>query len=119
MDRAELETFYRRYLGRCNEHRFDQIGEFVDADVQVNDQAWGVAKYIEGQQAVIEVFPDFHWDLRKLLVDGHWLVARLIDTGTTRDGRRVTTQEFAIYDVSGGRIRAVWGDLDHERLAAG
>ena len=28
-DRAELEAFYRRYLQRCNEHRFGELGEFV------------------------------------------------------------------------------------------
>lgn len=29
-ERTELEAFYRRYIQCCNEHRFDDLGEFVD-----------------------------------------------------------------------------------------
>jgi hypothetical protein len=28
-----MEEVYRRYLRTCNEHRFDDLGEFVHADV--------------------------------------------------------------------------------------
>jgi predicted ester cyclase len=84
---AELEAFYRRYLQRCNEHRFDELGEFVDENVEVNG-----------------------------LVDGCWLSAHLVDTGTTPTGRSIDIQEFAIYRVAGGRIIEVWGDLDRIRL---
>jgi len=50
-------------------------------------------------------------------VDGSWLSAHLVDTGTTPAGRSVSTQEFALYHVAGGRIVEVWGDLDRTRLA--
>ena len=43
--------------------------------------------------------------------------ARLVDTGTTRDGRSITLQEFAVYRIEDGRIAAVWGDLEPRRLA--
>ena len=36
MKRGELDDFYRSYLRRCNEHRFDELGEFVDGSVEVN-----------------------------------------------------------------------------------
>jgi hypothetical protein len=45
------------------------------------------------------------------------LSARLIDTGTTNDGRSITLQEFAMYRIEDGRIAAVWGDLESRRLA--
>jgi hypothetical protein len=45
------------------------------------------------------------------------LSARLVDTGTTSDGRSVTLQEFAMYRIEHGRIAAVWGDLERRRLA--
>jgi predicted ester cyclase len=60
--------------------------------------------------------PDFHWDLRHLLVDGSWLSAHLVDTGTTQVGRPVSTQELAIYRIAAGKIAEVFGDLDHRRL---
>ena len=63
-ERAELEAFYRRYLQRCNEHRFDELGEFVDENVEVNGTGQGLRGYAEGLGAVVEALPDYHWDLR-------------------------------------------------------
>jgi len=73
-------AFYRRYLTRCNEHRFDTLGEFVAADV--NGPTEGLDRYIAGLHAVTGAFPDYHWDLHRLLVDDRWLAARLTGTGT-------------------------------------
>jgi predicted ester cyclase len=103
-ERAELEAFYRRYLQRCNEHRFDELDEFVDEHVEVNGVVQGLRGYAEGLGAVVEAVPDYHWDLRRLLVDRSWLSAHLIDTGTTSAGRPISIQEFAMYRVADGRI---------------
>ena len=81
-----METFYRRYLERCNEHRFDELGDFVDPEVEVNGAPAGLDQYAAGLRSVIEAFPDYHWDLQHLLVDGDWLSAHLIDTGTHTGG---------------------------------
>jgi predicted ester cyclase len=115
-ERAELEAFYLRYLQRCNEHRFDQLSEFVAENVEVNGSHQGLRGYAEGLGAVVEALPDYHWELRRLLVDGCWLSAHLLDKGTTADGRPVSMQEFAMYRVVDGRIAQVWGDLDRTRL---
>ena len=114
--RAELESLYRRYLSRCNEHRFDDLGEFVQEIVQVNGAEQSRQAYGAGLAEVVDAIPDFHWDLRQLLVDGCWLSAHLIDTGTTPAGRPVELQELALYRVVDGRIAQVWGDLELGRL---
>ena len=75
--------------------------------------------YVAGLRAVVGAFPDYHWDLRHLLVDGNWLSAHLDDTGThagtflgvPATGRAISTQELAIYRVDSGRIVECWGDL--------
>ena len=77
----------------------------------------GLRGYAEGLSSVVEAFPDYHWDLRHLLVEDSWLSVRLADTGTTRTGESITIQEFAMYRIARGRIVAVWGDLDRARLA--
>ena len=79
-------------------------------------RAWG--GYAQGLGAVVEALPDYHWDLRHLLVDGCWLSAHLAGTGTgtSAAGRSVSMPEFAMYRVAGGRIIEVWGDLDRTRL---
>ncbi|TCC07760.1 ester cyclase [Kribbella soli] len=117
MERGDLEEFYRRYLQRCNEYRFEGLGEFIDDRVEVNGAPHDVRRYAAGLRNVVQEYPDFHWDLRHLLIDGGWLSAHLIDTYTAPAGRSVSLQELAMYHVKDGRIVQVWGDLDHARLA--
>ncbi|GAA1618430.1 hypothetical protein GCM10009789_85420 [Kribbella sancticallisti] len=116
---SELTSFYRRYLERCNEHRFEDLGEFVAEDVQVNGKPQGLDQYVAGLRAVVEAFPDYHWDLLHLLVDGDWMSAHLNDTGThagtflgvPATGRAISAPELAIYRTEGGKIVECWGDL--------
>jgi len=116
-----LESFYRRYLERCNDHHFDRLGEFVADDVEVNGELQGLPGYIAGLQAAVCAFPDYRWDLRHLLVDGDWLAAHFIDTGThtgtflgvPATGRIVSSQEFAVYRVVADKIVEVRVSADN------
>jgi predicted ester cyclase len=116
--------FYLRYLAACNAHDFDALGRFVDRDVHVNDAWQGLTAYTDGLREVVRGFPDYHWDLRDLFVDGDRIAARFTDTGThlgeafgiPATGRRVHTREFAFYRLAGGLIREVWVTADNEEL---
>jgi predicted ester cyclase len=120
----ELAAFYRRYNACCNEHRFDDLGEFVAPDVVVNGAVRGLDAYADALRYVVAGFPDFEWELRHLLVDVPWIAAHLADTGTHREpflgvqptGRSVDIQEFAFYRVDAGRIAEVWGMSFHLQL---
>jgi len=57
-DRAQLTAFYQRYIQRCNEHRFAELGEFVDQDVEVNGARVGLQAYAAGLTTVVQAFPD-------------------------------------------------------------
>jgi predicted ester cyclase len=113
----DLLALYRRYLKRCNEHRFDELGEFV-AD-NVNGPTEGLRRYSDGLRAVVEAFPDYQWELQRLLVDDQWMAARLYGSGThtgpfrgiAATGRIIRTQELVIYRTVGGKIAECWGDL--------
>jgi predicted ester cyclase len=117
LGREALLAFYDRYLQRCNEHRFDELGEFVADDV--NGPAEGLSCYVAGLHAIVEGFPDYQWDLQRLLIDGQWLAARLYGAGTHTGpfrgigatGRAIRTQELVIYRVADGKIAECWGDL--------
>jgi predicted ester cyclase len=121
---SDLAEVYRRYNATCNEHRFGDLGQFVADDVVVNGEPDGLAGYVAGLEAVVRAFPDYRWDLRHLLVDGDLVSAHFVDTGTHRGewlgvpptGRMVTTQEFALYRWSGGRITEVWVTADNLRV---
>jgi predicted ester cyclase len=116
-EREDLLAFYGRYLQRCNEHRFDELGEFVADDV--NGPTEGLGRYIAGLHAVVDAFPDYQWELQHLLVDDQWLAARLCGTGThtgpfrgiAATGRVIRTQELVIYRTVDGKIVECWGDL--------
>jgi predicted ester cyclase len=118
------EAFYRRYMDACNAHEFDRLGEFVAADVRVNGEVQGLESYVAGLREVVRGFPDYHWDLRHLFVDGDRIAAHFIDTGTHRGpafgvpatGRAVRTQEFAVYHLADGLIAEVWVAADNLSL---
>jgi predicted ester cyclase len=120
----ELEAFYRRYNACCNEHRFEDLAEFVRRDVVINGTDRGLETYAENLAGVVRAFPDYHWELRHLVVDEPWIAAHLADTGTHRGeffgvpatGRVVSTPEFAFYRVDEGRIAEVWGMAFHVHL---
>ena len=124
MTNDELAAFYRRYNACCNEHRTDDLGEFVSPDVVINGSERGLDAYADGQRAVVRAFPDYHWELRHLVTDPPWVAAHLTDTGTHRErffgveatGRAVTIEEFAFYRIDAGAIAEVWGMAFHENL---
>jgi aspartyl-tRNA synthetase len=78
----------------------------------------GLDAYAEELRAVVRALPDYHWELRRLLVDPPWIAAHLADTGTHRrpylgvpaTGRTVSIPEFAFYRIDADRITEVWGN---------
>jgi predicted ester cyclase len=120
----DLAEFYRRYNAYCNEHRFDEFDAFVAPEVTINDTGRGLEDYTAGLRAVVRGFPDYRWQLRRLMVAEPWIAAHLTDTGTHRGayfgveatGRAVSTEEFAFYRVDSGRIAEVWGTPFHAHL---
>ena len=117
MTDARLAAFYRRYNVCCNEHRVEDLAQFVARDVAIDGTVRGLDAYAEELRVVIRAFPDYHWELRRLLVDPPWIAAHLTDTGTHRGsflgvaatGRTVDVPEFAFYRIDADRITEVWG----------
>ena len=70
-------------------------------------------------------FPDYHWQIRHLLVNRPLVAAHFTDTGThtgapfvgvAATGRPVQVDEFAVYAWRDGLIAEVW--VASDRLAA-
>ena len=100
----------------------EALGGFLAEDVTVSGQTQGLGGYAEGLKAMVAAFPDHRWGLRHLLVEGHWIFAHLVVTGTHRGafhgaaatGPVVSTQAFALHRVQAGRIAEVFvtaGDM--------
>ena len=119
LERADVVALYERYLARCNEHRFDQLGEFVSEQVSGSGVTDGLAAYIDRLEDVSVAFPDYRWELQEVVVEGDMIAARLIGRGThtgafgsvAPTGRRISTQELVFYRIADGKIVQCWGDL--------
>src|SRR3954469_19829342 len=124
MTNDELAAFYRRYNACCNEHRFEDLAEFVARDVAIDGTDRGLDAYAAELRAVVRAFADYRWELRRLVVDAPWIAAHLTDTGTHREafrgvqatGRSVAVTEFAFYRVEALKIAEVWGSAFHVHL---
>lgn len=120
----DLEAWYRRYNAVCNAHRFEELGQFVAEDVEVNGEVQGLSGYVAGLEGVTEAFPDYRWEVQHPFVREDWVSAHFLNTGThsgaflgvAATGRRIQTQEFAVYRVHVGRIAQVWVAADNLHL---
>ena len=118
-DRADIVSRYERYLRRCNEHRFDALGEFVSDRVGGSGTVDGLTAYIGRLETVSTGFPDYRWQLEHLIVDGDTVAARLTGRGThtgpfcgiAPTGRRITVQELVVYRFADGKVVQCWGDF--------
>jgi predicted ester cyclase len=75
-------------------------------------------------QGIVDAVPDFHWEVKELLVDGDRLGARLVDTGTPTTewlgiaptGASFEIVEYAVYKVLDGRFVQMTSLFDAETL---
>ena len=119
LERADLVVLYERYLTCCNEHRVDELGEFVADEVGGSGAVDGLGGYIDRVKAVCTAFPDYRWELQDLVIERDTIAARLTGQGThtgsfdgiAPTGRKISTQELVIYRFADGKIVQCWGDL--------
>jgi aspartyl-tRNA synthetase len=116
-----MADFYRRYIECWNERRLTELLGYVADGVLVNGVPHSPAEYVANMDDVFTAFPDFHWELRHLLIDGHQLAAHFTITGTHRGpflgvpptGRSFVSQEFAVYRIVDHQITEVCGTADN------
>lgn len=116
---------YEAYLQACNRRDWDAIGSFVADSVLVNGEMRSRSEYVGDIEATVRVFPDFRWELRRVVVEGDWIAVHLRDSGTRTgsflgaagDGSRVETDEFDMYRMADGLIVELVGTADNARLA--
>ena len=123
---ADLGTHYQAYLDCLNRQAWAELGRYVDATVEHNGRALGLAGYqamLEGDHAAI---PDLQFVARLLVVQQPWLAAQLdFDChprgeifGLAVNGRRVRFSEHVFYRFEEGRIREVRSVIDTATIAA-
>ena len=120
--REENRSLYLSYLEYCNEHDLDGMASFYTSTIKVNDLPMDPAAVSAQFEPLFSAFPDWHWEIRNLVVDGDHIAVHFTVTGTHRaafqgieaTGRRVTTSEFTFYRIEDGKFAEVWdlADMD-------
>jgi predicted ester cyclase len=120
----EYRSLYLSYLKCCNEHDFDGMASFYTSPIKVNDVPMDPAAVTAQFAPLISAFPDWHWEIRHIVVDGDYLALHFTVTGTHRGafqgieatGRRVTTSEFTLYRLEDGKFAEVWDLTDMDAV---
>ena len=113
---SDLEAIYRRYLAQCNERKFDELGEFLHDQLQLNGKAISRASFVDRLRSLIDAVPDFRWDLIDLVSSGCKLAVRNRTSGTPRaqwlgvepNGNSVAVTELVFYTYKDGKIAEIW-----------
>jgi predicted ester cyclase len=122
--RDEYRSLYLSYLRHCNEHDFDGMASFYTSPIKVNDVPMDPAAVTAQFVPLIASFPDWHWDIRHIVVDDDYIAVHFTVTGTHRGafqgieptGRRVSISEFTLYHVEDGKFGEVWDLTDMEAV---
>jgi predicted ester cyclase len=122
--REKLRSLYLSYLECCNEHDVDRMASFYTSTIKVNDVPMGPAGVAAQFAPLFSAFPDWHWEMRHLVVDGDYVALHFTVTGTHRGsfqgikatGRRVTTVEFTLYRLEDDKFAEVWDLTDMDAV---
>ncbi len=125
MTRDALATFYRGYIDCLNRQGWDDLGEFVGADVVYNGARVGLSGYRAMLEDDFRAIPDLHFKIALLVSDPPLVASRLhFDCrpvgelfGLPINGQRVAFDENVFYDVQAGLIGNVWSIIDKAAIA--
>lgn len=88
--------------------------------VRINDEPWTPAKVTAQFAPLVSAFPDWHWEMRNLSVDGDFLALHFKVSGTHQGafqgieatGQAVNVSQFTLYHVVNGKFAEVWDLVD-------
>lgn len=117
-------SLYNSYLDACNAHDFRRMQTFYASTLMVNDVPIPAADVTAQFEPVVAAFPDWHWEVKHLIVDDDhiWLHFQVTGThqgrfqGIEATGRRVTIAQFTLYQVEGDQFTRVWDLADMGEL---
>jgi steroid delta-isomerase-like uncharacterized protein len=100
------------------------MASFHASTIKVNGDTMDTAVALAQFIPVFSAFPDWHWEVRTLVIDGDDIAVRFTVTGTHQSafqgiaatGRRVTISQFTFYRLENGKIVEVWDHADMDAV---
>jgi predicted ester cyclase len=116
----QIKSHYRTYIDYCNAQDYKSVEEFYTSPININDESCPSSKAIDRFKSLVEAFPDWRWEIRRLTLDGEYLAVHFDITATHQGtfqgiqatGRRIKTTELTLYRVADGKFSHVWPFID-------
>lgn len=120
----EYRSLYLSYLKCCNDHDLEGMASFYAPTMKVNGVPMEPAAVTAQFKPTIAAFPDWHWDMQHIVIDGEDIVVHFTVTGTHQGafegiaatGRPVTISQFTLYRLDAGKFSEVWDLVDTNAL---
>ncbi|POG01032.1 ester cyclase [Pseudomonas putida] len=115
-----LNDIYFAYLNCLNRQALDDLGTFVDDNVEHNGRPFGLAGYRDMLVKDFADIPNLRFEADILVSDATRIAARLSFDCTPKstfmdlpvNGRRVQFYEHVFYEFEHRKIRRVWSVID-------
>lgn len=119
-------SMYKQYIDCLNARAWNQLGEFVAADVVHNGRPLGVYGYRVMLEENVRDIPDLYFNADIVVANASYVASRLrFDCtpvgeflGVPVNGRRIVFHEHAIYVLRSGKIADVFSVIDKTAIEA-
>jgi predicted ester cyclase len=96
------------------------MASFYTSTIKVNDVPMDPAAVAAQFAPLFSAFPDWHWEIRNLIVDCDYIAVHFTVTGTHRaafQGIEATgLSEFTFYRLEDGKFAEVWDHTDMDAV---
>jgi predicted ester cyclase len=121
-----LPQLYRAYIDCLNRQDWDELGQYVDDEVEHNGRALKLSGYRDMLVKDFEDIPDLRFNIELLACSPPLVAARLAFQcspkgkflGLSVNGRMVSFAENVFYQFKFSKIASVWSVLDKAAIEA-
>lgn len=126
MASSSLSNRYRAYIDCLNRQHWDQLGQYVDDEVEHNGRPLKLSGYRTMLVQDFEDIPDLRFNIQLLVSTPTVVAARLAFKcspkgkflGLSVDGRMVSFAENVFYKFKLFKIASVWSVIDKAAIEA-
>jgi predicted ester cyclase len=123
---TDLADIYRQYIDCLNRQDWQNLGRFVDDDVDYNGAPVGLSGYRAMLERDFSEIPDLRFNFHLLISDPPFVASRLQFhcapkgqfLGLAVNGQTVSFAENVFYEFEAGKIRRVWSVIDKAAIEA-
>ncbi|MFZ0204634.1 MAG: ester cyclase [Roseiarcus sp.] len=126
MASTSLSDLYRAYIDCLNRRDWEQLGQYVDDEVEHNGRPLALSGYRDMLVKDFEDIPDLHFNVQLLACSPPLVAARLAFEcspkgkflGLNVNGRVVSFAENVFYEFKLSKIASVWSVIDKAAIEA-